>query len=224
MTPGGKENIIAANSSSLGCVGNIILDIHIDNGRKLKINALVVAHLSSNCLIAWKDMQKAGLILPKFPAKVQEIKMPDKTLKSRDTLKSLIAEFADVFDDETLTPVVGEPMQIHLMRNNPNYKPTRISTSRKVPLHFKKEADRTLDWFLKSGVIVPVPPHEKVEWVSPGFFVAKPNGKCRMVVDMRDINSFINRPVHPFPSLCDIVKNIKPESKWFYSLGALSGY
>jgi hypothetical protein len=157
-------------------VGNVILDIHIDNVRKLLIDALVVSHLSSNCLIAWKDMQKAGLISPRFPAKVHKIKMPNLN-KSRDTLDSLIAEFADVFDDETLTPVVGEPMQIHLMRDDPNYKPTRISTSRKVPLHFKKEADKTLDWFLKSGVIVPVPPHEKVEWVSPGFFVAKPNGK-----------------------------------------------
>jgi hypothetical protein len=119
-------------------------------------------------------MQKAGLILPRFPAKVHEIKMPNLN-KSRDTLDSLIA---DVFYEETLTPVAGEPMQIHLMRDDPNYKPTRISTSRKVPLHFKKEADKTLDWFLKSGVIVPVPPHEKVEWVLPGFFVAKPNGKC----------------------------------------------
>jgi hypothetical protein len=136
--PGGKENIIAANSSSLGCVGNLILDIHIDNGRKLKIDALVVSHLSLHCLITWKDMQKAGLISPKFPAKVHKIKMPDKTLKSKDTLKSLIAQFADVFDDETLTPVVVEPMQIHLMPDDPNYKPTRISTSRKVPLHFKK--------------------------------------------------------------------------------------
>jgi hypothetical protein len=90
-------------------------------------------------------MQKAGLISPKFPAKVHEIKMPDKTLKSRDTLKSLIPEFADVFDDETLTPVVWEPMQIHLMCDDPNDKPTRISTSRKVPLHFEKEADKTLD-------------------------------------------------------------------------------
>jgi hypothetical protein len=214
--PGGKENIIAANSSLLGCVGNVILDIHIDNGRKLKIDALVLSHLSSNCLIAWKDMQKAGLISPEIPCKSTRNKNADKTLKSRDTLKSLIAEFADVFDDETLTPVVGEPMQIHLMRDDPNYKPTRISTSRKVTLHFKK--DRTLDWFLKSGVIVPVPPHEKVDWVSPGFFVAKPNGKCRLVVDMQDINSFINRPVHPFPSPHDVVKNIKPESKWFCSL------
>jgi hypothetical protein len=30
--------------------------------------------------------------------------------------------------------------------------------------------------------------------------------------------------VHPFPSPHDVVKNIKPESKWFCSLNALSGY
>jgi hypothetical protein len=88
-------------------------------------------------------MQKAGLISPIFPAKVHEIKLPDKNLKTKDTLKSLIAEFAVVFNDKTLTPVIGEPMQIHLMREDPTYKPTRISTSRKVPLHFKKEADKT---------------------------------------------------------------------------------
>jgi hypothetical protein len=41
---------------------------------------------------------------------------------------------------------------------------------------------------------------------------------------MRDINSFINCPVLPFPSPRDFVKNIKTESKWFCSLNALSGY
>jgi hypothetical protein len=121
-------------------------------------------------------MQRAGLILPIFPAKVHQIKEPDKkpiefNPPSKDTLESLIAEFADVFNDETLTPVLGEPMQIHLMCKDPNYKPTRISTSRKVPLHFKKEADKTLNWFLKSGVIIPVPPHERVDG-------ATFNGKC----------------------------------------------
>jgi hypothetical protein len=119
-------------------VGNVILDIHIDNGRKLKIYAFIVSHLSSNCLIAWKDMQKAGLISPKFIAKVHEIKMPLKTLKTKDTQKSLIAEFADVFNDETLTPVIGEPMQIHLMRDNPNYKPTRIVHLEKYTLKRKR--------------------------------------------------------------------------------------
>jgi hypothetical protein len=36
----------------------------------LTIDALVVDNLSSNCLIAWKDMQRDGIISPSFPAKV----------------------------------------------------------------------------------------------------------------------------------------------------------
>jgi hypothetical protein len=52
------------------CVGNVLLDIQIDRGKHLTIDALVVNNLSSNCLIAWKDMQRAGIISPSFPAKV----------------------------------------------------------------------------------------------------------------------------------------------------------
>jgi hypothetical protein len=71
---GGKEPIIMANSTSLGCVGNVLLDIQIDRGKHLTIDALVVDNLSSNCLIAWKDMQRAGIISPSFLAKVHVTK------------------------------------------------------------------------------------------------------------------------------------------------------
>jgi hypothetical protein len=91
-------------------------------------------------------------------------------------------------------------MQINLKRNDPSYRPIRISQHRKVPLHFQEEADKTLKWFLDSGVIVPVPPTENVEWCSPGIFVAKPNGKVRLVTDLRAINEFVIRPCHPFLS------------------------
>jgi hypothetical protein len=65
---GGKEPIITANSTLLGFVGNVLLDIQIDRGKHLTVDALVVDNLSSNCLIAWKDMQRAGIISPSFPA------------------------------------------------------------------------------------------------------------------------------------------------------------
>jgi hypothetical protein len=72
---GVKEPIVTANSSPLGCVGNVLLDIQIDRGKHLTIDALVVDNLSSNCLIAWKDMQRAGIISPSFPAKVHLTKV-----------------------------------------------------------------------------------------------------------------------------------------------------
>jgi hypothetical protein len=133
-------------------------------------------------------------------------------------------EFKDVLEVDTITPLTGDPMQIHFKRDDPSYRPIRVSHHRKVPLHLQEEADKTLKWFLDSGVIVPVPPTENVEWVSPGFFVAKPNGKVRLVTDLRAINQFVIRPCHPFPSPRDVARNITTDSKWFCKLDALLGY
>jgi hypothetical protein len=71
----GKEPIVTANSSPLGCVGNVLLDIQINRGKHLTIDALVVDNLSTNYLIAWKDMQRAGIISPSFPAKLHLTKV-----------------------------------------------------------------------------------------------------------------------------------------------------
>jgi hypothetical protein len=66
---------VTANSSLSGGVGNVLLDIQIDRGKHLIIDALLVDNLSSNCLIAWKDMQRAGIMSPSFPAKVHLTKV-----------------------------------------------------------------------------------------------------------------------------------------------------
>jgi hypothetical protein len=50
---------------------------------------------------------------------------------------------------------------------------------------------------------------EPTEWISPAFFVEKPNGRgARMVCDFTGINRFIQRPVHPFPSTQDLLSDI----------------
>jgi hypothetical protein len=74
---------VTANSSPLGCVGNVILDIQIDKGKRLTIDALVAENLSSNCLIAWTDMQRARIISPSFPAKVHLTKVAPSVMDSR---------------------------------------------------------------------------------------------------------------------------------------------
>jgi hypothetical protein len=195
------------------------LDKQIDSGKQLTIDAIVAENLSSNCLTAWKDMQRAGIISPSFLAKVQLTKVAPAVINRRvnlsppcaelnmsikganmaqqsinpvlqphtvkrtavtasttgqpigpclkqnltkDTLDSLLLEFKDVFEADKMTPLKGDPMQIHLKWNDPSYRPIRISQHRKVLLHFQEEADKTLKWFLDSSVIVPVPPTENV--------------------------------------------------------------
>jgi hypothetical protein len=44
---------------------------------------------------------------------------------TNDTLDSLMKEFKDVFEADTITPLTGDPMQIHLKRDDPSYRPIR---------------------------------------------------------------------------------------------------
>jgi hypothetical protein len=59
-----------------------------------------------------------------------------------DTLDFLMKEFKDVFEVDKITPLAGAPMQIHLKRDDPSYRPMRVSHHRKVPLHFQEEATK----------------------------------------------------------------------------------
>jgi len=159
---------------------------------------------------------------PSLPSSLERSGVPPASLP--ETIESIAEEFADVFDETQVSPMKGAPMKIQMRRGDPGYRPLRISAPRRVPLHFQQEADKDLKWFLDSGVIVPVPEDEQTEWCSPGFFVPKPNGKVRLVVDYREINKFIDRPVHPFPSPRDVVRGILPSSRFFMKLDAVQGY
>ena len=106
----------------------------------------------------------------------------------------------------------------------PGYKPLRVTVARKTPKHFQSLAKKLIDNLVSSGVIVKVPTTEHTEWCSPGFFVPKPGGLVRLVQDYRQINQFIDRPVHPFPSCKDILRNIHSDSRWFLKFDATLGY
>ena len=61
--------------------------------------------------------------------------------------------------------------------------------------------------------------------VFSGFFVPKGDGKrVRLVTDYTKLNKFVIRPVHPFPSVADIVQSIPATSTCFAKLDATHGY
>jgi hypothetical protein len=90
-------------------------------------------------------------------------------------------------------------------------------------LHYQEEAAKTIKLFVESEVITKV--DYPTEWISPAFFVAKPDGiRVRLVTDFTGLNKFISRPVHPFLCPQDIIKGILPTSKYFITLDAVQGY
>ena len=104
-----------------------------------------------------------------------------------------------------------------------NVKPRKVTTSRKIPIHWQTEAKQLIDSLIADDIIEEV--HDNTsDWVRPAFFVPKNNGKLRLVTDFSYLNKFIKRPVHPFPSANDIMQNIPAGSKCFTKLDALQGY
>ena len=69
---------------------------------------------------------------------------------------------------------------------------------------------------------------EKVDrvsrWCSLMSFVPKPNGGVRSVVDLVQLNKFVDRPTHPFPASKDIVSRIPTGSKCFAVFDCTHGY
>ena len=114
----------------------------------------------------------------------------------------------------------AERMKIYLKENTVPY---RVSAPRPIPLRFQESANSEIARYIKSGIIVLCV--EPTDWCSPAFFVPKGDGKrVRLVTDYTRLNKFVVRPVHPFPSVSDIVQSIPASSTCFAKLDATHGY
>ena len=120
----------------------------------------------------------------------------------------------------------GPPMKVHFKKEalEKGIRPKKIFTAPQTPFHLKPAADKVLAEAIESKLIEEVPINEPSEWCSRGFFVTKPNGGARLVVDLSYLNSFIERPIHPFVAGVDLLKNLDPNSKVFCKLDAVLGY
>ena len=187
-----------------------------------EVSVLISPEVVDEILLSWHDQIALGILPPNFPSLPEKIASVD--LDAFTILKEkLAAAFPDVLCDQ-LDPnssMVGPPMKIHLKDNMP-IKPTRLLQARKIPLHIQAASDRCLAALIKAGVLAKV--DEPTPWVSAGHFVPKPNGEARLVVDMVNLNKYVKRPVHPFPTGMDIIHNLDPKSRVFAKLDAVSGY
>ena len=101
--------------------------------------------------------------------------------------------------------------------------PYQASAPRPIPLCFQEPANAEILKYIASGIIVPC--DKPTEWCSPAFFVPKGDGKrVRLVIDYTKLNRFVVRPVHPFPSVSDIIQSIPASAACFAKLDAPHGY
>ena len=230
-----KETIrLASENASMPSTGQAYLRIKTASDSKkdyVVINALASPTLKEAALISYNDLKRLGVISDNFPLRhsalchnVNYNTSAVANFSHVDKLDEIADKYPDVFDAEKLTPLKVPPMEINVDRDDPEYKPLRVYTPRKTPLHFEQPADDLLKYLLDTGVVKRADPNKHYEWVSPALFVPKRSGKARLVIDFSILSKFARRTPHPFPSPRDIIRSIKPTSRWFLTSDMRNGY
>ena len=210
----------AANGSAIRILGTCRFTANFPETQKSASVLALVACDTKDILISWHDLISLGWDMRFLAGKVRALTEESTEMYKQFEFK-LMCKFDSVFSDElSETPMKAPAMRIHL---RPDAKPFRISTARQVPLRYKEESEKEVLSYIKKGVIIKE--DAPTEWCAPGFFVPKPDGqRVRMVTDFTALNKFVQRPVHPFPSVGEIVQSVPSSAKFFAKLDAVHGY
>ena len=213
-----SEELFNASNTPMTVNGIAQLTVSF-NGKSKLVDGLVSEDLKDQVLLSWYDSEDLGAL---SIARFASLGKPNEK-----RLKNIKKKFEKILRD-TLSdkPMSGPPMKLHFKKGvlEKGIKPKKVFTATQTPIHLKKPAEKTLKEAMKSGLLEEVPVNEPSEWCSRGFFVAKPDGGARLVVDLSYLNSFVERPVHPFVAGADLLKNLDPNSKVFCKLDAVLGY
>ena len=216
-----SEELYNASNSPMTVNGKVQLTATFQGKSKL-IDGLVSEDLKDQVLLSWYDAEDLGsLSITRFTP------LPVLGKPNKQKIEKLKQKFESILRDTiSEKPMSGAPMKLHFKKEalKKGIKPKKVFTASQTPIHLKPAADKVLAEAIKNKLIEEVPVNEPSEWCSRGFFVAKPNGGARLVVDLSYLNQFIERPVHPFVAGADLLKNLDPKSRVFCKLDAVLGY
>ena len=125
-------------------------------------------------ILGWPTQAKLKIILD--PAQIQPV---------LQTTPSMVDRFEDVFDQSNNAPAKHFK---HKIQWREEATPVQHKV-RNIPLSVQPALSEEIQRLQNGGIIEPI---EASKWVSPIVVARKPNGKIRMCVDLRDVNSKID--------------------------------
>ena len=100
-------------------------------------------------------------------------------------------------------------------------EPYCCTTARRVPFHMLENVSQVLDRMKRLGVIVRQT--EPMDWCSPMVVVQQSEGKLRICVELKRLNSAIQRERYMLPTI-DAILHTLADARVFSKLDARSGY
>ena len=213
---GDSEEVLTANGEPLQSVGTIGATLSV--GAKAHSTTIHVYAGLEDALLSRESLQALGFLPSDWPqqiARVSSTSPPDP----ESVRASLLAEFADVFDDTALKPMHGDPMDIVLEENA---VPFRSHCARSIAYAYRDQVKAQLDDMVSKGIIEPV--SEPTEWCHPIVVVEKRGtDEKRLTVDFKALNDQVQRPAHPMRTPREALSAIS-RARWFTKIDARHGY
>ena len=227
-----RIRISAANATQMHCSGAVDAQgRHKVTQIAIRTELKVSESLKDEIIMCYKDLKKLKVIHENFPlnmctdkckAKVKSVVLEVVPEAKGNIIERLCREFKDtISNDLPHRPIKAPPVHIKL-KDGP-VRPIQVTRARPVELHFQGTAYELIKKLTGAGILSEV--DYPTKWVSPAKFVPKPNGiDIRLTTNFQQLNKFIERPIHPFLSAYDTIRQISPKAKVFGTLDAVMGY
>ncbi|XP_065193134.1 uncharacterized protein LOC135824328 [Sycon ciliatum] len=215
LTPVGKI------SATLSCGPNQHTStIHVYDGLTDALLSRSSLHALGYLPSGWpKQIAAVQQVVPSVVPDAPADKVVSKATDSETMRAELLAEFADVFDDSVLKPMLGGPMEI---RVRADAKPVAAYHARQIPHAYRDQVKSQLDDMVQDAIIEEVT--EPSAWCHPIVIVDKKGtNEKRLTVDFKKLNDQVERPAHPAPSPRDAVSSVG-NARYFTKLDARHGY
>ena len=233
-----SDTLNTVTGKKIKVIGQIMMEATFNN-KTCYFDCLVTSGLDHEILVSWHDAEAVGAI--KFTQNEKKVlprcghikeKSVNFVQESEEDIEKVKDHFKAKYPNVLRNKLPanygmkGPKVHITLSPDCPD-KPRLAKTANLVPVMFRAKAQQVILDLIDSGVIRKLDLGQKSRFCSRGMFVAKPGGVengVRLVVDFKEYNYFIERPIHPFVPGNDIIKNIDPDSKCFSTLDFLWGY
>ena len=140
-------------------------------------------------------------------------------VSNRKQLEQTIVEYNDIFARHRLDIGINNIFKVKL---TPKDERPIYTQSLPVPINLKEDLTVELALMHRYGIITTLP---FSKYASPIFAQSKPNGKLRLLVDLRKINALISDDYinnnHPVSTLSDAAQHLP--GKQLFLIGLLSG-
>ncbi|CAB4046314.1 Hypothetical predicted protein, partial [Paramuricea clavata] len=160
--------------SPLKCEGKARVRLIADGRKTIETEAIVCGDMGREVILSRSILRRMRIIPKNFPnVFVAGVK---------NCVNDLISEFPETLSDRLpKKPMKGKPMRIYL-KDDVDIVPTRRLTARQIPLARQEAAENVVTKLMEDRVIERV--EGPTDWISPGFFVPKNDGKgVRLVTD-----------------------------------------